>query len=557
MMRRGLWAMALLALGCGSDPPVAEPTCETLGCPAGSSCREGLCLADEPDDYRIAVRFVPADNVAAAQWTELLRLSEQGDSLPYKFRDALTVGGSVTNAGLPVAARVELSRGVPLPGRAPLVHGRSVGAGSQFEITVPEDDYRLTVWSVDPTASFPPIRQDVPAAALSERLDVAVPDTVGLTGSVTRNDTTVLPNVRVWCVDPVTREVVSTIGRTGDQGAGDGMGRFRVVVPVSVGEFVVRLAESDQAWARALPTIETQPIQVANLGFDPEDRSYEVSSSLLVYPVTSWVQLSGTVEGRPRAGGRVTVGNALLRFFSTDLGAPGLPDALGTMDRLTHADRDGAFRVELPGGTYDVEITPPESTEVLDLGVGVVSQFVNAAPEDPFQSGIVLEAPQRLTLGGTVRDAEGQRIEAAVVELRGGGELADRTLAAAENGVRSVTARTTREGAFLALVDGGHFDAVVRPPEDAGLPWGVQLGLAVAEDGTLAEPVVLAPGRRVTGVVLDQDGAPAPDVRVEVWCVTELGASVECARARTGPQGRYAVLLPASLGEEPPAAPAE
>ena len=67
----------------------------------------------------------------------------------------------------------------------------------------------------------------------------------------------------------------------------------------------------------------------------------------------------------------------------------------------------------------------------------------------------------------------------------------------------------------------------------------------MTEDAT-AEPLVIAPGRLLSGVV-SQDGVGAPDVEVEVWCLTAAGASLPCARATTDGLGHYALLLPASM----------
>ena len=472
-MRALAAAVALLAWGCDGEPATPAHSCEVRGCPEGSSCVGAVCLADEPGDYEVAVRFTPKAASAQAQWTQPRLLSEVGDELPFRFKDRVTVRGSVTDdLGRSLPAWVELRRDSPLPGRAPIVAARSVRVAASFEITVPRGPALLTAWAVD--SRRPPSLRSVSSCrtAPSTRASPSRrPRPSWCAGPSSARAGPQEPNVRVWAVDPDTGVPVTASVLTADQSTGADAGTFRLLVPTTVERIAIRATESDLNWARALPTIQFPEVVVASLPFHAEEPAYEVPSANLTLPPTTRVTLSGTVEGRPRAGGRVAIGGAILRFSSDDLGAPGVPDIPGTMERIVRSARDGTYEVELPGGTYRVEVTPPAESAVADLAVGVVSQFVNAAPEDPRQSGIVLEAPPRLAFGGRVVDAEGGPIGAALLWLHGGGELADPLLGHAENGVRSVSATTSPDGAFLALVDGGHFDAVVEPPADAGLPW--------------------------------------------------------------------------------------
>lgn len=553
-----LAVLAAAAPGCGDDDAPPSTTCEVKGCPPGSTCTDSVCLADAPEDYRIAVRFVPPEGPAVAEWVGPRRVSELGGELPFKFAGRVLARGVVKRAAASLDAFVELERASPLPNRPPTVVARPVHAGQSFQVTVPRVPCRLTAWALDETEAFPPTRVDLSATDLEDNVEVQVPPAIVVRGTVLRFDGQRLENLRVWAVDAETGEALSASTLTSPlEGEASG-GDFRLELPDSVTAFAVRVAESSRNAARAMPTIQSAELTVGLLTVDPEDGSHVIPLYVLVYPSIVQITLSGTVEGRPRAGGRVAVGGAMLRFSSDDLGAPSVPDVAGTMERIVWSDpADGTYQVVLPAGTYRVEITPPARSELADLAVGVVSQFVNG-PDNTAQSGIVLEAPPRVAVGGTVESADGRPLEGAWVELRGGGELADVALARAEGGVRSVLSHTSAQGAFLALVDGGHFDAVVRPPPEAGLPWAVLLGLPVAEDTSLSEPLVVAPGQRLSGVVTrrrDPDESDEPGgvagVGVEVWCLTDEDASTPCGRTTTDAAGRYSVLLPASLGAAP------
>jgi hypothetical protein len=548
-----VWALA----GCGDGAGPPSRSCEVRGCPAGSTCVDSACLADAPGDYRVAVQFVPPAGEAVAEWkhAEPRLISEIGDDLAFAFHDRVLVRGTVSRGGVALPSYVELERASAVPHRAPTIVAHAVRAGESFELAVPhlpEVVYHLQASSVDPQDPFPPVHRDLTEADLAVRQEVLLPEIVIVMGTPLSWSGQRMENLLALAVDPATGEAISSPARTSELGRDPATGaptggEFRLSVPATTEAFAIRLSESDLTEARGLPTIQFSELLLPGLSVDPTDGTRVIPLAVLVYPRVNLVTLSGTVEGRPRAGGRVPLDRATLRFWSEDLGAPGVADAAGTIERLARSEGAlGEYRVGLlPAGTYRVEITPPAQNELADLAIGVVSQFVNA-PELGDQSGIVLEAPPRFAVGGTVVDADGRPLEGARVELRGGGDRADVAAARAEIWVRSASAVTTAEGAFLALVDPGHYDVVVEPPADARLPWAIRLDLPVTEDTSLPEPIVASPGRRLSGVANDDAGA-APGVTVEVWCLTETDASIVCGRTTTDAAGRYELLLPPSF----------
>lgn len=582
MTSRALLAFGLLSAlgGCGEKSRSAPSGCEASGCPPGSTCVDSACLADAPGDYRVAARFVPDEGDAVAEWSDLELLSEIGDSesplaptrrfLPFRFSARVTVRGSISRGGDSLPAYLQLRRRSPVDGREDALVTRAVEAGESFAITLPDVEdlppvgpdgapaaYELTVRSVDPEDQFPPLRLPLARAGLAVRQDLVLPETATIRGVPLRSDGEQrIANLRVVAIDPVSGRQISTVGRTSEvyqdettgQQAG---GEFRIQVPVDTDAFAIRLSDELNS-ANGLPTIEFTELSLPSLLVDPVDGAFIVPLSVLVLPPITGVNLSGTVEGLTRAGGRVALGQASLRFWSEDLGAPGVDDVRGTFERFVESsnpppDEPAVYEIGLlPAGTYQVEITPPARDDLADLAIGVVEQFVNAPEPNGDQSGIVLEAPSRVAIGGTVVDAEGRPIEGARVELRGGGDRADMAAAREELWVRTATAVTSAEGAFFALVDPGRYDVVVRPLLATRLPWAIRLDLEVTEDMTLPEPIVVAPGRRLSGVVNDQEGA-AVGVTVEVWCLTETDASLVCGRTTTDAAGRYELFLPAAL----------
>lgn len=555
--RSWLVALAWLSAGCGDDSQPPSTSCEVRGCPAGSTCVASVCLADAPGDYRVAVQFVPASGDSVAEWkyAEPRPISEIGDDLAFAFHDSALVRGTVSRGGGALPAYVEIARASAVPNRAPTVVAQAVRAGESFELAVPELSevvYHLRAASVDPQDPFPPVRRDLTLADLPVRQELLVPEIAVVMGTPRLSNGQRVKNLRAVAVDPATGQELSSPALTSEPGhdpvtgAATG-GEFRLAVPATTDAFAIRVSESPLTEARGLPTLQFAELSLPGLPVDPVDGTRVISLAVLNYPPLNLVTLSGTVEGRPRAGGRVPLDRASLRFSSQDLGAPGVADVPGAIERMGQSDGElGEYSMGLlPAGTYLVEITPPAQDELADLAVGVVSQFVNA-PELGDQSGIVLEAPPRVAVGGTVVDGDGRPLEGARVELRGGGDRADVVAARAELWVRSASAVTTAEGAFLALVDPGRYDVVIEPPADARLPWAIRLDLEVVEDTSLPDPIVVSPGRRLSGVANDSAGA-ATGVTVEVWCVTETDASIVCGRTTTDADGRYELLLPATF----------
>ncbi len=543
MTARTLLALGLLPAlaGCGEESRGSPRGCEASGCPAGSTCVDSACLADAPDDYRVAARFVPDDGDVVAEWSDLELVSEIGDSesalaptrrfLPFRFSARVAVRGSISRGGDSLPAYLQLRRRSPIDGREDTIATRAVEARESFAITVPDVEdlpslepdgtpaaYELTVRSVDPEDPFPPRRVPLGRADLAVRQDLVLPETATLRGVPLRSDGEQrLANLRVAAIDPASGRLISTVGRTTDvyedettgQQAG---GEFRIRVPADTDAFVIQVSDEINS-ANGLPTLEFAELSLPTLLVDPVDGAFIIPLSVLVFPPITGVNLSGTVEGLTRAGGRVALGQASLRFWSEDLGAPGVGDVPGTFERFVESsnpppNEPAVYEIGLlPAGTYQVEITPPARDDLADLAIGVVEQFVNAPEPNGDQSGIVLEAPSRVAIGGTVVDAEGRPIAGARVELRGGGDRADMAAARQELWVRTAMAVTSAEGAFLALVDPGHYDVVVRPLLATRLPRATRLDHEVTEDMTLLEPIVVAPGRRLKGVVNDQDGA--------------------------------------------------
>lgn len=599
-MRLVLAVLCVAVVHCGDDSAPSAPTCEELGCPALSTCDQGACLADEPQDYRIAVRFVPPDDPAAAEWNSVALVSEH-EGL-FLFHDRLRVRGQVLREGEPMPAYVELSRVSPVPSREPIVVAQSIHADESFDFSVPATDrcphrlcaydYVLTAWSTDGDDPFPPTRVHLSEVEVGSRFDVVVRPTVTIKGTVTSGigpGAQRIPNLRVLAIDPATGDPISQSAITSDL-AGDTGGDFRLSIPESTDAFTLRFAENDLNPARSLPTIESAPLSLPTLSLDPEDDAYVVPLSVCIYPPTSQITLSGTVEGLPRAGGRVPVGGATLRFTSDDLGLQDVADVAGHLEKVTRSLADGAYEVPLAAGTYTVEVRPPAANELADLAAGVLRERPGAPPPDDgtpvdpepavrlfvngpdfsAQSGPVLQVSARVALAGTVEDAFGRRLDGARVDLHGGSDLADRIVGRTEPAIRNVYAHTTAEGAFLALVDSGHFDVVVRPQPESLLPWAIRLGIPVTVDTTLPASIVVAPGRRLSGnVTIDVapdeivEPEPAPGVEVEVWCLppeeggpddTDDDVAIICGRTTTDAAGRYSLLLPAALEIFPVAA---
>ncbi|MBI2896189.1 MAG: hypothetical protein HYY06_21705 [Deltaproteobacteria bacterium] len=550
---RILAALLVTLVACSDDAP-APSGCEVDGCPEGSVCQEGVCIAEAPDDYLVALRFGPpaTDLGQPAEWVGPILLSELRPS--FRFERMVEVRGSLEGRESP-GARIELSRPSPLPLRAPVVFGTTAPDGEFSLLVPPGDGYEIAATPLDPAATWVPVRRTLDIAEPAQPnapldLDLDLVETVVVRGRITRSDGEPLPNVRVRALDPASGEVLSTLAVTraiDEPETGWIGGDFEIRLPADATAFALRASGSELA--ASLPTIDFTELDLGTLVYHEEDQSYEIPSSALAYPELGLpITLSGTVEGLPRGGGRVAIGGATLSFVSEDLGDPLLEDVPGRVERMVTSDVDGSFSVALYKGTYEIEVVPPADPAFADLGIATVSQFVNATNEDPFQRGIVLEVPARFTLTGTVLDRSDRAVSAAVVDVAGGGSLSDLELASQEPRNQGASATTTASGAFLVQVGQGHYDVTIRPPADARLPWAVFPGIEVTADVAPGGTFVIEPGRLLGGLVRDSRNDPWPEVAVEVWCLPSASSSgLLCAEGLTDDSGEYEVLLPSRL----------
>ena len=208
----------------------------------------------------------------------------------------------------------------------------------------------------------------------------------------------------------------------------------------------------------------------------------------------------------PGAQVRVTTGN------TTRWAGPNVPADLP--DEAV-AGPDGRYRIEgLEQRAYSVFATLEGHTPADLGGIHATAAGTEAGPLVLVRGGV---------LRGIVVDAEGQPLTGASITLQG------------ENRSGG-TATTGADGRFeiRPVVPGSHtlyagkVGFVQRPPESLELAGGEEIR------------IVLERGYEITGTVLDFDGKPVPQARVQVHPWPTRGAEV-LGVAMTDPRGRFSV----------------
>jgi hypothetical protein len=225
---------------------------------------------------------------------------------------------------------------------------------------------------------------------------------------------------------------------------------------------------------------------------------------------------------------------------------------------VVDTNADGFFKTKVPPGDYRVIAKPFDETKSL----AEVIWPVNKGPNNCF-CGQVVTVPDRAILQAEVETpVQGPLLAAEVVgspSLPPSISQIDRELGLAPALPREAKA-DVRNGEFelgLDLVN-EFFDLSVRPPVLSGYPWLVRPRLAVqpAKDSSASSLGVINIGHPVVvgGVVRDPFGNVIPDAAVRAWVPVKSpeglkGAVVKIAETSTDKNGRYTVLLPASISQ--------
>lgn len=324
--------------------------------------------------------------------------------------------------------------------------------------------------------------------------------------------------LQVQAIEAETGFVVSSTGVTDETGA------FRLAVAPEVGRYVLRVTGGTER--PLFPTVTVDPALLSG----PNVRVRVPSPRRLSY--------RATVEN---ARGEALQG-AVLTFTSNDVF--GVETGLGGSFRATaETDSSGDVVVELLAGSYDVVVTPAQSTLAV---LSVTGLTIQPPPTGGVLQGQLFVAPERARLGGVVRTPRGEPVTGANLEAIALGTLLEDDVSRFN---RSTEAPLDDEGRFELRLDRGLYDLYLKPPAESGFPWMVVPNRAIGSvDVALADRFDLEAPRPLSGEVLTPEGAPLANAEVRVYGrAPGEERFVEIGRARTDEVGAYHVWMPARL----------
>jgi len=558
-------AVSLAAIGCSfaADGSVLVVNhCSSDGDCPGSRCDSvaGMCVARMPSTFRVALevaaRSIGPTGTPAIAASEPFTVSGPAERT-MQFARSVTAFGKVRGpAGERVAAEIRFVAPAAFPGGRAADFSRAT-APSPYTLTQfgsVEADYQLQLpagtYNVDlqPAGDFagtlPPLHLDgvaIDPAADGASLDLSygADSLYELRGVVEAPSGAGRGGLQILALDPATGRVVSSSAVTSDGTVG-AAGSFSILINTSALEsYVLRIRSS--AGGMLVPTFTVDPRYLF-----PDMGGV---AHILVPDVASPVCYRGAVELDLPSHMREFAGNTVLTFRSTVI-MDAETGVVGTIDTTVTADTAGHFEAHLLPGTYDIVLTPVGRTDVAVLAPDPVT--ISPPMGTDCLMGQTFVLPQRATLGGQVRTADGRMMVGATVQALALNREATMDAFSGGRFNRTSEAVTDATGRYGLRLDLGTYDIVVKPPTDSGFPWivaGAQefgtTGALLARDFEFAAPVAL------TGTVLDDAGMPVAAAEVSAFGILEDAGgtvrSVPIGRAVTDSAGRYTVLLPPSL----------
>jgi hypothetical protein len=512
MRRAGILLFLSLLVACDAGGPIGSTSCASdADCFGVDVCVVGVCVDPRSEDLEtVDLEIIPEADLGPPQQIRGVAIGESRANLT--LRQGVTVRG---NVALSTGERVlSVVRAVPedgIPGRALVVTARADGPQGEFELPLLGGGaYRLTVLPDDDTA-LPPVsvQGSVVVSGVSQEIALptvivpAPPETHRVTGRVvTRDGATALgvADLEVKIVQDGRR--ISTLART------DPSGEFRVELPPEGfpgAKLVVRPTESN----RLTPSLEV-PLEA----LEDEVELGDVDLGALSAPVS----LVGVVNGP----GGVEVAGARIRA----VGQVGN----GQVDVAFFADDEGRYEFELRPGEYVFSVLAPTDNPSAGLLEGFAATVTADGPAP------MLNVPERVLMEGTVRDADGDAIEGALVTLT-------RVSVEDDLGTWTFDAVTGDDGRWQASVDPGRYRAIADPGAAAGLPRQV-LVFDVAPE---AEPLDIAlPPVAAFAATLLADGAPVSSARVVAFAPfpDATGAPIVLGEGVSGSDGEISIVLP-------------
>lgn len=441
--------------------------------------------------------------------------------------------------------------------------------GATWSVLVPDGAYDVVVRPAPELLGRVPPRYermfDVRSDSALQRFDITWPrEHSRWSGVITDAMGRGLPGLTARAVDPAHDDaLVSTVASTTPSGM-EPPGAFTLLLsPGAPEDWTLRIWSdtSAQGWL----TVDLPRQTLERLGDHgqalriilPDDTglpSYGASRPAGVAPgaCVGCVTVSGSVEGEgpnrlPRPLRDTTV------VFRAPLTLPGLPpEARVRYEARARTGADGTFTVTLLPGTYDVVLTPEQGA----YGNAVRRGF-RVRPDLPAQRGQVFSLAPRIPVEGRVLTARGEPVRSARVTAIPFARayldhpcLQDPALRVLSALAVNTEVGSAGDGSWTLDLDPGLYRMLIEPREDSGSAAVLSPPLCVASrvqgfDLTVGSPV------EVHGMVRDAARAPQANAALEALVRVREGSApgvvVRVARALTGSNGRYTMLLPGTF----------
>lgn len=567
--------------------------CE-LGCPSGSSCVDGACLATETS-YPLMLEATPPSSARYAPGvTFSLGIDDRkGGARDLALPDVALVSARLLVPGaastVPLTLRLQRVDGTPgTPARS--YETRSFPNTSQTPtLAIPPGDYYVFVSPSDAAnlALVPPVqlRDDSTGKPLvvtfssgAHELQVSIASSLRTLSlhltDESGNDFTSLSDARkVYVFDETSGAVASTVVHTCvEPGKSVAFDLSLTLAPALDGHrYTLRLEPDADKPCNAKTSAVRPTIDYDLSALDVEGKGN--TATIALHDPSSYVTVlaSGTITAfGSKSGLGIEDGTIILR--STALSPAVAPISGHASIVITQPFSRGAFVLLAPPGNYRATIIPssavtsttakkyavcvdctvPSQDETAVPGTRVVDFAINGlAP-------LTFEIAPLVAVNGQPSGFDGALFTLGTFEAT----TSTSTVGFTDTGTALVTRAQSglvtlgTNGANLnSALDPGYYDLIVRTPERSGYPWIVRPRLQVKPAATLSLGAMTASAPVVfSGRVVDPTGTPLPGSTVRARAlVTDndptkppLGA-VLVGETRADDAGNYRIVVPATL----------
>lgn len=586
--KRAYWLLAMLQIAACHFENAGKQSAATVNpsnmcssnadCSAGSSCRDGICVAKSADaPLSIALQITPQRALASADPLPVIIdrfVLQAPDTRSFEVPASVPVSGKIRNASAAIEAQLSFTPVSVIPGVAPKTVVTSVVPPPIPPLIDPKVDYSVQLLSGVRYRML--VKPKMPAAGDQEGSALPPYQRIFKAGAETTQSVEFqdVPDEQVFRVsglpagvgfllsalDAQTGETVSSTAVL----AHDGMVPLRFMPDAPAFRLQIRAAQS---YAEAAPATQVDcdmsTPTFATLTIDQKDLVADADGVMLValpvqperIPYEGTVDLCATEQGRVASVSKLSVTLHARALLSTEQSPWRAAFDASTDANFDNGTKKLRFCALVMPGEYDIVATPPLGMECALFAERRLIQAPDAAATNA--SGTVLQLPATGHLSGTLQTPSGMTIQGATVEATALGLSSEAAAndASVTRYNRSQQTTTDAAGKFKLPVDPGTYDVIFKPPASSGFPWQARTGVVIgprpvdfANTVELPSPVslsgTLVQGPRNVGAA----AASLQSAQVEAYAVIPDADTGERAvllgKTTADENGHFVLLLP-------------